>query len=344
MDVNEVGTYHCVSRCVRRAYLCGYDSQTKKNFNHRRGWIAQRLEFLSSIFGIEVLGYSVMSNHFHVLLRSRPDKCKSWSAEEVARRWLELCPGKSKGDKELEANAIRAFVATPKRVEECRSRLGDISWFMRGVNENIARRSNREEGTPGRFWEGRFKCQRLEDEGAILACMAYVDLNPVRAKKSATLEGSRFTSIRDRLVSKRAKSRLSGVRTVTKPTVEQKRLIDLEQNASKRADWLVDLNGPESPFREVDLDAYISLVEWTGQEIRRGKRGYLPANLEPVMDRLELDKQKWVQNVKSYGGLFYRIAGRLEQLVSFAGKKGQHWFQGHKGSGQLYGKHPSVVA
>ena len=78
----EVGIYHCVNRCVRRAWLCGKDPLTGKSYDHRKDWIQNRLEELSGIFAIDVLGFAVMANHVHVVLRTRPDLTTRWSADE----------------------------------------------------------------------------------------------------------------------------------------------------------------------------------------------------------------------------------------------------------------------
>lgn len=91
-DPAEVSVVHCINRCVRRCFLCGDDPLTGKNYEHRKRWLEERLEFLAGLFGIDVLGFSILSNHFHLVLRNRPDVVEEWSDTEVARRWLRLCP------------------------------------------------------------------------------------------------------------------------------------------------------------------------------------------------------------------------------------------------------------
>jgi REP element-mobilizing transposase RayT len=338
VDVDEVGVYHCHSRCVRRAFLCGVDDYSGRNYEHRRAWIADRLKELASAYAMEVFSYSVMSNHLHVVVRNRPDLAKAWTAAEVARRWRTVFP-KRDGQGLAEPpgeEAIAAFVADAQRVQTCRRRLGDISWFMRCLNEPIARRANREDKCTGRFWEGRFKCERLADEGAMLACMAYVDLNPVRARMADTLEDSAFTSVYERLMAKRAKRRLQEAGGIDHPTPAQRALIGRERAASRRADWLLDLDGAESPFFGVDTDWYLSLVEWTGQNIREDKPGYIPVGLRSVLERFDLDAENWAGNVESYGSLFYRFAGKLEAIMARARAKGHRWLRGRAGSQRLY--------
>ena len=82
VDVSVTRYYHCISRCVRRAFLCG------EGFEHRKQWIEDRLETLSGCFAVSVCGFAVMDNHLHVLVRLDGDDAKSWSAEEVVRRWI----------------------------------------------------------------------------------------------------------------------------------------------------------------------------------------------------------------------------------------------------------------
>src|SRR5262245_42035959 len=211
VDESTVGMYHCMSRCVRRAWLCGRAALTGRNFDHRKAWIRKRLEQLAGLFAVDVAGYSVMSNHLHVVLRNRPDLTKSWSDEEVARRWCRLFPKRLVEPGQApdpEPQGLAFLLANPKAIAERRRRLSSLSWFMRCLCEPIARRANREDECDGRFWSGRFKSQVLVDETAILTCSVYVDLNPVRAGVSRTPEESEYTSAYDRIASRqKAQSR-----------------------------------------------------------------------------------------------------------------------------------------
>ncbi len=198
--------YHCVSRCVRRAFLCGEDIHSGRSFEHRRGWIEQRLLELADIFAIDIAAYAVMSNHYHVVLHVDTERSQAWTECEVAERWHRLFNGTvlsqrySRGEvlPQAESKALTEVIAT------WRQRLVSISWFMRCLNEPIARQANQEDDVSGRFWEGRFKSQALLDEKALAACMAYVDLNPIRAKMAQSPETSAHTSIKRRIEHARA--------------------------------------------------------------------------------------------------------------------------------------------
>src|SRR5512136_115141 len=181
--------YHCFSRCVRRSFLCGFDVVTGRDFSHRKAWVVYRLRHLAAIFAIEVCAYAIMDTHDHTILRTRPDLADSWSDQEVARRWLTLFPRQ----RDLTGTPlppaekdICALADCTERIAKLRRRLCSLSWFMGQLNEFIARAANKEDGISGRFWEGRFKCQALLDVAAIVACMVYVDLNPIRAGLAAT--------------------------------------------------------------------------------------------------------------------------------------------------------------
>ncbi|MES1189684.1 MAG: alpha-amylase family glycosyl hydrolase [Steroidobacter sp.] len=194
--------YHCYVRCVRRAWLCGQDEASGTNYDHRKQWLVSRLRFLSYVYAIDICAYAVMSNHYHVVLHVDKERVLGWSAREVAERWQQIYNGHPLVDQWLahpETMSDAQQVAVDELIEKWRERLYGIDWFMRGVNETIARMANDEENLKGRFWEGRYKSQALLDEAALLTCMAYVDLNPVRANITDDLVTSDFTSIQQRL-------------------------------------------------------------------------------------------------------------------------------------------------
>ena len=162
--------YHIVSRCVRRAFLCGEDAFSGKSFEHRRDWIQERLFELADIFAINLCSYAIMSNHVHVVLFVDQDSINEWEPLEVVERWHRLFSGSLLSQRFLSSEPLST--AERKVLDEqiaCwRSRLMSISWFMRCLNEPIARQANKEDGCTGRFWEGRYKSQALLDDKALI--------------------------------------------------------------------------------------------------------------------------------------------------------------------------------
>ncbi|KZN50366.1 hypothetical protein N474_24485, partial [Pseudoalteromonas luteoviolacea CPMOR-2] len=168
--------YHCISRCVRRAFLCGEDKATGKSYEHRRGWVEEKLLQLAKVFCIDVCAYAVMSNHTHIVLYVDDKKAKRLTDKAIIIRWHKQFKGTWLTHKFINGepltNSERCLLS--ELIDKYRTRLADISWFMRTLNEDIARKANREDGCTGRFWEGRFKSQALLDEAALAACLAYV--------------------------------------------------------------------------------------------------------------------------------------------------------------------------
>ena len=217
ISLDDTPYYHCIARCVRRAFLCGKDTYSGQDFNHRRAWLVDRLKQQASIFSIDICAYAIMNNHYHVVLRIDRDRVRQWTDAEVLTRWTQLFRGPLLVRRQLEGGQLneveRQTVIEIARV--WRGRLYDVSWFMRCLNEHIARRANAEDECTGRFWEGRFKSQALLDEAALLSCMAYVDLNPVRAGIAASLTDADFTSVSERL--RAASSASPGARSASTP-------------------------------------------------------------------------------------------------------------------------------
>ncbi|MFM2479666.1 hypothetical protein [Celerinatantimonas sp. MCCC 1A17872] len=193
--------YHCVSRCVRRSFLCGKDGVTGKSYEHRRAWVEQRMLALTSVYCIRICSYAIMSNHYHLVALIDKETALSLSDLEVVERWCTEHQTPSIIQRWL-ANQIssKAELHTCSQlIKTWRHRLYSLSWFMRELNYDIAVQANKEDQCTGRFWEGRFKSQALLDEKARLSAMAYVDLNPIRANMADSPEQSNHTSIQARL-------------------------------------------------------------------------------------------------------------------------------------------------
>ena len=193
--------YHLVSRCVQGAFLCGRDPRTGRDCSHRKQWLADRIRLLACCFAVEVYAYCIMSNHFHLVARYDPLACWRWSDAEVARRWVDAFPPTRKGEvlEERKPEARELLLGDPDRLFRARCTLGSLSAFMKHLKQPIARRANEESGTKGHFYEQRYYSGALLTEAALLAAMAYVDLNPVRAGLAERIEACRDTSIAERL-------------------------------------------------------------------------------------------------------------------------------------------------
>lgn len=343
----KVGVYHCISRCVRRAFLCGDDALTGKNFDHRRDWIQQRLKHLCNVFAIELGGYAVMSNHYHVVLRTRPDIMKTWDDSQVAQRWLRLCPKRRNEDgtpAEPSIDEVMQITCDPEAVARFRERLSDLSWFMKCLNEYIARKANKEDGCKGRFWEGRYYSQALKDAAAILTCHVYVDLNPIRAQVATTPEASDHTSVQDRIVASQAQTKLTRakVRKIADRIAPADKAVLSHQR--HRSDWLCPLGEIGAILPHIKLADYLRLVDWTGRQLRRGKAGAIPSHLRPILQRLEIDVEHWVESVTKFGRWFHHTVGSVTQMLKQAAHMGQKWLHGISGVRQMYESNQVALA
>ena len=352
--LEETPFYHCYVRCVRQAFLCGDDFSTNQNFDHRKQWIVTRLKFLSYIFSIDICAYAVMSNHYHVVLHVDKARALAWSDDEVIERWMQLYKGHPLVDFWLKDkdNCEKAIAEQAKiLVDKWRQRLFDIGWFMRGVNETIARMANQEDSCKGRFWEGRYKSQALLDETALLSCMAYVDLNPVRANMANDLMDSDFTSIQQRLFDHiNNKRKKNSEQKHLHQKIEQRVQEQLKIEAELELDQLpkahlmpFDGNSHTSisnaiPFTRAD---YFQLVETTGRLIREDKRGFIDRRIPPILQRLSINADDWLDHIKQFGFSYGRAVGSKEKLKQFAkrvseGLVSRYWCRGLSHSERVY--------
>ncbi|MBL4827758.1 MAG: transposase [Spongiibacteraceae bacterium] len=302
ISLGDTPYYHIISRCVRHSYLCGADEKTGQSYEHRRQWIEDRIRLLSSVFAIDILSYVVMSNHYHIVLKIDALAPKDWSFDEVIQRWLCLHKGPFLIQKYQKGGSISA---AEKRVlddivDDWRTRLCSLSEFMQQLNQVIARQANIEENCTGRFWEGRYKSHPLLSEQVLLTAMAYVDLNPIRAKIATTPENSSHTSIKERIKPtfnvETALENNPDVNSYYFKRFHLKNLATFEKHVGLKVQHGILFN----------LSDYLMLVDTTGRIQREGKRGYIPPKVLSIFERLSINPDDWLDDTKKFEDIFYK--------------------------------------
>ncbi|MBS0261398.1 MAG: hypothetical protein JSS02_05530 [Planctomycetes bacterium] len=363
-DESEPGIYHCVNRCVRRAFLCGTDPSTGECFEHRKRALQERLAFLAGQLGVDILGFAVMSNHTHVVARNRPDVVATRFDAEVARRWWNIFPPRRTSEgapAEPRETDLLMITLNPERLAEIRRRLSNISWFMRCLVEPIARQANREDKCSGRFWQGRYFCQKILDDTALAACLVYVDLNPIRAGICETRANSQYTSVYERLMALKARAQETEGPSDSLPPAVTAIAVNVAAQAESSDDakdatgtpakvmpesgasvvascdaWLSPLeltaaeaNDPVPTARAshrgcvpMAFAEYWQLLDWTGRQYRTDKRGVIPSQLAPIFERLSLGGESWFKLIHDFRRKFRRTAGKPESLTKEAQKPG----------------------
>jgi len=295
--IEDTPYYHLTSRCVRRAFLCGTDGG--KCYEHRRQWLVDRIRLLSSLFAIDICSYAVMSNHYHIVIKISPDQAIEWTDDEVIKRWLTLFKGPvlvqrnvaGAAQSAAEKNQIKLIVA------QWRARLGSTSWFMKCLNQPIARAANLEDGCTGHFWESRFTSQALLSEQALLTCMTYIDLNPIRAQMADTPETSDYTSIQERISPTfNFAQAIRGQSFNKADSIVVKPLLHFEGNIRNEVQKGILFS----------LSDYLQLVDWTGRIVRNDKRGAIPHSTPPILTRLNISIDQWMVDSQQFEKVVHR--------------------------------------
>ena len=252
------------------------------------------------------------------------NQAAQWIEEDICTRWSALFTGNDLCRSFLSGKALDK--AEQLRLSECieiwRDRLMDISWFMRCLNEPIARQANQEDQVTGRFWEGRFKSQALLDEKALAACMVYVDLNPIRAKMAETPEASDHTAIQRRIQSQRQKQPQNPNRVDQQPT----ELLPFAGNP--RTGMPKGL-----PFRYSD---YLELVDWTGRILRDDKRGAIPADTPEIVTRLNMEPKHWASLTRDFESPFKSMVGCAHNIRQACEQLGKSWVHGLRRCAEVF--------
>jgi REP element-mobilizing transposase RayT len=375
-DSTEICIVHAVQRCVRRAFLAGQDAVSGKDYSFRKESIRRRMESLASVFGIDVLSYAVMSNHLHLIIRNRPDVVAKWDDKEVAIRWLRVFPGRRLEEHLAEPNEndVSSLVNQPERLARVRARLSDISWFMRALSEPIARLANRQDECTGRFWEGRFKAQRIVDDAGLLACAMYVDLNPIRAAMAERPEQAAHTSAFDRIEGEKGQQIYSAafdlvpvtaeaagkeIRETPIETLRQRRKARRRRPTGRRIlrdSWLAPLTlaadvlsgepqvhrdglrASDRGFLAIGWRDYLELLRWTAKQGIDGVVEKLPVKLQELLTSQGIDSTMWRDLVWHFHRYFGRssCAGSPAAMAADARRTGKRWHRGQRSASDCF--------
>lgn len=299
--LTETLFYHCVCRCVRQAFLCGEDQQTGRSYEYRKLWVIERIQQLTDAFCVEVAAYAIMSNHYHIVIYVNQNKAASLSDAEVAARWYKVFKANRVVDLYLAGDESLKELAQAT-LNEWRDRLTSISWFMKYLNEHIARRANTEDGCKGRFWEGRFKSQPLLDEKALLAAMQYIDLNPIRAGIAQNICDSEYTS---------AYQRLHG-----KPCTEAKSTTKIP---------LMPFTGCNNNSKGLPFDEknYMDLLDYSGRIARPGKSGVISEKQPKLLDIIAFNNNQWELVCIDLECSNCKALGKPENVICFQKARGR---------------------
>ena len=326
VDLEVSRYYHCISRCVRRAFLCG------EGFEHRKKWIEERLELLAGNFAVSVCGFSIMDNHLHCLTRLDPGIAKKWSSEQVVRRWIAVYPPPTLDVED--PKVVQMWVdherKDAEKVAKYRERLQDLGWFMKALKEPLARMANKEDDCKGTFWESRYKSIAILDEEALLATCAYIDLNPVAAGIAATPETSPHTSVKQRVDHAKESGKLPELKAAARGSVAGSRAAGrLEEKH-----WLCPVedlrkkgSAREGMLENFSLGSYLLLVDWTSRFYRNGK-ARVSQEVAGILERLGTTAEYWEQRMKQLLGksrlLGSYFATSRERLKEIATHRGVH--------------------
>ncbi|MEA3545553.1 MAG: transposase [Thermodesulfobacteriota bacterium] len=336
ISLEETPWYHVVSRCVRRAYLCGVDQITGQSFEHRREWVEQRILQLASVFTIDVAAYAVMHNHYHLVVRVDNERIAALTTDEVIRRWSELYAGplivqRYLSDQQSDMSTGE-LLQVDKLADKYRQRLCDLSWFMKNLNEYISRKANTEENVKGHFWESRYKCQALLDEQALLTAMAYVDLNPVRAAITEIPEESDHTSVKRRVSElKRGQTIDNKIENsvISDPNSEQLQVPEASLLPFEPGEHLKT----SIPFA---LEDYLDLLDTVGRAVHPAKRGYIPDTTPVILSRLGITTEMFIIHANQFLKRFGNTVGAPAKLIELAAARNVRHLRGLAKSRALF--------
>ena len=198
------------------------------------------IDFYQQIYYVKILGYVVMSNHYHLCLEvSRP----TFDIEDLRRRH-EIAQSRLANPRQFQPEMANHFYA----------RYTDLSMFMWEINRRMSWTYNRQKGTFGHLWGGRFKNVVIEDGQSILNVLAYIELNPVRAKLEKDPSNFPYSSVG------RIKAELEQNLPAKAPAVSMLNRIPEAIRAKSYVEWIRYV---ASTQREPDLKRHPLPIQFT---------------------------------------------------------------------------------
>ena len=302
LDVTEY--YHLVSRCVRKCFLCGIDKESGRSYEHRKEWVQNRLIALDQVFCIDICSYAVMSNHTHLVLKVNRGHANQLSERQVLERWHLMFQGTKLTREFLRTGQypedVKSKTALRKSIKKFRKRLYDLSWYMKSLNEYIAKRANKEDDCTGHFWEGRYFAQAILDFSALTATMAYVDVNPFRAGLVKLPEHAKYTSLHQRI-------------TALRMGIKLKFLRNFRSNSNSSSNNCIDMFFTE----------YLEIIDFFCQRIMLKNDNMMFIESPPIIKRLNLQEDEFVditQNIENYFPIAIGNQNRMEEFKKATGR------------------------
>ena len=318
-------TFHITQRCVRKDALLHDKLPSKGRFRSRREAMINCLSVLASAFAVDILRFSIMSNHIHLVLRNRPDIAQKLSDREVVERWFRACPGycraladfRNKPGEPVSEKEIEKVLRDKKRVAEIRVRLSSISYFMWALSNYSSKLFNLIDGQNGCFWQSRYKLKQLLDDLSLLVCGVYVDLNPIRAGAAKCPEECLYTSAFFNLKSARLVAEIAEIDPANLPdsffapvTIP---MVEADKNQSK-----LQTRASDNGFANMSQHEYFILLDLIGRLILKKDKGAIPAKLPTIFERLNLNWESMTELVNSYEQLFSVFVGSRASLETRA--------------------------
>jgi hypothetical protein len=343
-------------------FLFGRDNTSGRDYSSRKCWLQERLLELANIYAVDACVWAMLSNHFHVILRNRPDLAAQWSDREVAIRWWYLFPerrGEDGRPAEPQEIELRSIVEMPGRIEVLRKRLSSISWFMKSLDEWLSRRANAMDGHRGHLWQDRFGCRNLLDERAILVCSIYIDINEIRAQLAATPHDSRNTSgylrllaqilRRERAEAARARGDRPRIQLDYQfqdpdywicplDTQDRAPLLGVPGTAAAHQPWSAEQFSQleaaavaktwRHGFLPLTVDQYLAILARTVRGLATEHRAEEEQSLAFLLQPLGIQSKAWFAMLDNFESLFRVAVGAADRLLEFAAQTGREWAAG----------------